>query len=156
MIPQESADDITAALKPVVGPGSFLVSDKQNSFTAAAADMGLEIETVTHSKREYVRDDVQSGTVDGLGGMLERAKDGVYHRLGREHLQRYVDEICFRWNCRTRFRELDRARRWRWVIMLKPLPEQLRRLMRSSVGRRIRRTPNYGFEIVENSLPVPL
>lgn len=34
----------------------------------------------------------------GLGGTLERAKDGVYHRLSREHLQCYLDEICFRWN----------------------------------------------------------
>ncbi len=56
-----------------------------------------------HSKREYVRDDVHSGTADGLEGTLERAKDGVYHRLSREHLQRYLDEICLRCNCRTRF-----------------------------------------------------
>jgi hypothetical protein len=156
VIPGDSADDITAALSPIVAPSSFLVSNKQNSFTAAAGDMGLEIETVIHSKREYVRDNVHSGTADGLGGILERAKDGVYHRPSREHLQRYLDEICFRWNCRTRFRELDRARRWRWVIRLKPLWEQLCRLMRSSTGRRIRPTPNYGFETVENPLPMPL
>jgi transposase-like protein len=156
VIPEESADDIMAALSPIVAPGSLLVSDKQNSFTAAAADMGLEIETVIHSKREYVRDDVHSGTVDGLGGTLERAKGGVYHRLSRGHLQRYLDEICFRWNCRKRFRELGRSRRWRWVIVLKPLVEQLRTLMRSSIGRRIRRTPNYGFEVVSNQLPRPI
>lgn len=156
VIPEESADDIMAALSPIVAPGSLLVSDKQNSFTAAAADMGLEIETVIHSKREYVRDDVHSGTVDGLGGTLERAKDGVYHRLSRGHLQRYLDEICFRWNCRKRFRELGRSRRWRWVIVLKPLVDQLRTLMRSSIGRRIRRTPNYGFEVVSNQLPTPI
>ena len=74
MIPQESTADITAALNPIVAPGSLLVSDKENSFTAAATDMGLEIETVIHSEREYVRDDVHSGTADGLGGILERAK----------------------------------------------------------------------------------
>lgn len=32
VIPEESADDITAALAPIVAPGSLLVSDKQNSF----------------------------------------------------------------------------------------------------------------------------
>lgn len=96
VIPEESANDITAVLSPIVAPGSFLVSDTQNSFTTAAADMGVEIETAIHSKREYVRDDVHSGTADGLGGTLERAKDDVYHRLSREHPQRYLDEICFR------------------------------------------------------------
>jgi hypothetical protein len=42
------------------------------------------------------------------------------------------------------------------VIRLEPLWDQLRKLMGSSIGRRIRRTPNYGFEVVANPLPFPV
>jgi hypothetical protein len=42
------------------------------------------------------------------------------------------------------------------VIRLKPLWNQLGKLMRSSIGRRIRRTANYGFEVVQNQLPTPI
>jgi hypothetical protein len=38
-------------------------SDKLNSFTADAADIGLEIETVIHSKREYRRGFSMAGSV---------------------------------------------------------------------------------------------
>jgi hypothetical protein len=84
---------------------------------------------------------------------LELAKNGVHHRLSREHLRRYLDEICFRWNCRTRFRELDRAKRWRWVIRLKPLGDQLSKLVRSSMPDPM--DTELWFEVVADALPAP-
>jgi hypothetical protein len=41
------------------------------------------------------------------------------------------------------------------MIVLKPILEQFAKLLRPSIGRRIRRTPSYGFEVVQNPLPVP-
>ncbi|MFG6519427.1 transposase [Sulfitobacter sp. 1A13496] len=36
----------------------------------------------------------------------QRALVGVYHNLGRQHLQRYLDEIVWRWNHRAPVREV--------------------------------------------------
>ncbi|ATI42079.1 hypothetical protein CBW24_08700 [Pacificitalea manganoxidans] len=37
---------------------------------------------------------------------VQRALVRVYHNLGRQHLQRYLDEIVWRWNHRDPFREV--------------------------------------------------
>jgi hypothetical protein len=62
--------------------------------------IGMGHETVVHSAKEFVRGKVHSNTADGIGSMLEWARMGVWHRMSRRHLQLYLDEIGFRWNCR--------------------------------------------------------
>ncbi|MDO6800451.1 transposase [Shimia thalassica] len=39
-------------------------------------------------------------TVEAVNSQVQRALIGVYHRLGRQHLQKYLDEILWRWNHR--------------------------------------------------------
>lgn len=41
-------------------------------------------------------------------------------------------------------------------MMLMLVLEQCAKPLRPCIGRRIRRTPNYGFDVVENPLPVPI
>src|SRR3546814_3897914 len=63
--------------------------------------------SVVHSKKEFARRDddledvVHSNSAEAFGSMLERALIGVFHRVGKKHIHRYVDEAAFRWNQRT-------------------------------------------------------
>lgn len=48
----------------------------------------------------YVDGDTHTNTIEGFGSLLKRGMFGQYHSVSRKHLQRYVDEFCFRDNRR--------------------------------------------------------
>ena len=55
---------------------------------------------VDHHRREYVRGDAYTNTAEGFFSLLKRGINGVYHHVGRGHLDRYCDEFSFRYNRR--------------------------------------------------------
>ena len=57
-------------------------------------------ESVTHGAGEYVRGDVTINGMESFWSMLKRGYIGVFHRLSREHLHRYVGEFEGRHNIR--------------------------------------------------------
>jgi hypothetical protein len=56
--------------------------------------------TVDHSIGEYSRDGVHVNSCESFFALLKRGVHGTFHHVGREHLHRYADEFCFRWNHR--------------------------------------------------------
>lgn len=58
---------------------------------------------VNHSAGEYVSKDGKSHTqtVESFFAILKRGIMGSFHSVSEQHLQRYVDEFCFRWNHRA-------------------------------------------------------
>jgi hypothetical protein len=99
VVPSEKADDVHAALDGVVAQPVKVFSDKDHTFISVLKALGADHQTVVHSAKEFVRGEAHSNTADGIGSLLERARLGVWHRMSRKHLQRYLDEISFRWNC---------------------------------------------------------
>src|SRR4029453_14053806 len=84
------------------------LSDKDHTFVNVIKALGAGHQTVVHSAKEFVRGEVHSNTADGIGSLLERARMGVWHRMSRLHLQRYLDEI----GCRTLGHRLRTPRQW--------------------------------------------
>ena len=58
---------------------------------------------VNHSASEYVSKDgaTHTQTVESFFAILKRGIMGSFHSVSEQHLQRYVDEFCFRWNHRS-------------------------------------------------------
>lgn len=75
--------------------------------------------------------------------------------MSRQHLQRYLDEISFRWNCRLKREFRTKSGRRRRIISTIPLPDMLSRLLKPSIGRQIRRSANYGLRVLPNFLFEP-
>ena len=48
----------------------------------------------------YVDGDIHTNTIEGFWALLKRGMFGQFHNVSRRHLQRYVDEFCFRYNRR--------------------------------------------------------
>ena len=48
----------------------------------------------------YVDGDIHTNTIEGFWALLKRGILGQFHHVSRRHLQRYVDEFCFRYNLR--------------------------------------------------------
>lgn len=55
---------------------------------------------VNHGKREYVRDNAHTNTIENFWSHLKRGIIGVYRVVSRKHLQYYVNEFVFRHNTR--------------------------------------------------------
>ncbi len=67
-------------------------------------------DTVNHSY-EYVRGNVHTNSIENFWSLLKRTIKGTYVSIQAEHLQKYVEEQCFRYNNREindqgRFMEL--------------------------------------------------
>ena len=53
----------------------------------------------------YVDGDIHTNTMEGFWALLKRGMFGQFHSVSRKHLQRYVDEFCYRYN----FRKAERG-----------------------------------------------
>jgi transposase-like protein len=97
--------DITAKtlkqfIRDNVDRSATILSDENSAYTGIGAEFDGGHHTVTHSKREYVRDDVHSNTVEGFFSLVKRGLYGVYHNVSKAHLHRYMSEFEFRYNNR--------------------------------------------------------
>jgi hypothetical protein len=55
---------------------------------------------VKHGTREYVRGNAHTNTAESFNGLFKRAVMGSWHSISKEHIDRYLDEQCFRWSHR--------------------------------------------------------
>jgi transposase-like protein len=55
---------------------------------------------IKHSRKQYVRGEVHTNTVESAFSLLKRAVTGTYHQLSIKHLQRYLNEFSYRFNRR--------------------------------------------------------
>ncbi len=67
------------------------VFDKAKSFTH---------EIVVHGKGNYVNGNAHTNNIEGLWNITKDAVCGTYNHVSRKHLQRYCDEVVFRYNTR--------------------------------------------------------
>ena len=58
-------------------------------------------ESVNHSKKEYVRGEVHTNTVEGYFSIFKRGMRGVYQHCSEKHLHRYWAEFDFRYSNRV-------------------------------------------------------
>jgi transposase-like protein len=78
---------------------SHMVTDELNVYHGL--DMGFASHnSVTHSKKEYVRGWVHTNSVEGFFSLLKRGINGIYHHVGKGHLAKYCDEFAFRYDLR--------------------------------------------------------
>lgn len=57
--------------------------------------------SVCHSDLQYVKGSVHNNTCESFNSMLERQYVGVHHYISKEHMQRYIDELVFKWNLKS-------------------------------------------------------
>ena len=62
---------------------------------------GYGHESVIHSRKEYVRGDVHTNGIESFSAIIKRGIMGVYHKVSKKHLWRYIAEFVARQNTRT-------------------------------------------------------
>ncbi len=153
LIPNARGAALGPIIKDWIDPSSTLMTDSNTAYRKIGQSFASR-HTVNHGKRQYSRlsNGAHINTVEAVNSQVQRALIGVYHRLGRQHLQRYLDEILWRWNHRqqeVKIRNLNALSGKKTVAtrVWKPIPvvEQMRGLLCCAVGRQVRRTLQWGL-----------
>lgn len=146
--------ELTTTVTGLVDLSSVLMTDR-NSAYHGVGKLFAEHHCVKHSAKEFVNKETNAhiNTAESLSGVIERARVGVYHRLTGYHVQRYLDEIVWRWNRRVPPKEgaaNSTGKHMRW----KPLPmmDLLRSLLSDAQGRQMRRSEVYGLRWPDKEL----
>ena len=64
------------------------------------ADHNTRHETVNHSMEEWTVGDVHTNSIEGVWSMFKRSIIGAFHKVSTKHLDRYLDELEWRFSNR--------------------------------------------------------
>jgi transposase-like protein len=96
-----TAEKVGKILYTNVRRKAVLVTDESRLYDFAG-DQFSEHQTVLHTARKYVnKDGYTTNNVENFFGVSKKGMVGTYHFCGEHHLQRYLDEFCFRYSNRS-------------------------------------------------------
>ena len=82
-----------------VAEGATVYTDQNPSYPGLVKK-NYKHESVNHSVGEYIKGQAHTNGVESFWSMLKRGHMGVYHKMSKKHLQRYIDEYVGRHNIR--------------------------------------------------------
>ncbi len=82
-----------------VETGSTINTDEWRSYTGLSTKFNHLV--VAHGKGQFVSGNTHTNTLEGFWSLFKRGIVGQYHQISAKHLDRYVDEFCFRYNNRN-------------------------------------------------------
>ena len=93
--------NLLPVIRENVGRESAVMTDELNTYSKLGDEFAKH-GTVVHSKKEYVRGDISTNTVEGYFSIFKRGMRGVYQHCSEKHLHRYLAEFDFRYSNRVR------------------------------------------------------
>ena len=76
-----------------------IYTDELKSYLGVA-DHNTRHETVKHSEEEWVVGDVHTNSIEGVWSLFKRSIVGTFHKMSVKHLDRYLEEMEWRFNNR--------------------------------------------------------
>lgn len=95
------AADLLPVIRANLSREARFMTDEMYSYKYIAEFEELTHESVKHSKKEYVRGEVHTNTVEGYYSIFKRGMKGVYQHCAEKHLHRYLAEFDFRYSNRV-------------------------------------------------------
>ena len=77
-----------------------IYTDELKSYLGIA-DEDTRHETVKHSEEEWVVGDVHTNSIEGVWSLFKRSIVGTFHKMSVKHLDRYLEELEWRYNNRN-------------------------------------------------------
>ncbi len=93
-------DELQAFVRAKIADECTAIMTDENRSYQGIADSNTRHETVDHFKKEWVRGDVHTNTLENVWSLFKRSIIGSYHQVSVKHLDRYLDEFEFRFNNR--------------------------------------------------------
>lgn len=105
-----SYKSLTVPILRTVKRSATLFSDEWKGYRTVSKL--YEHYTVDHGHGQYVDEDAYTNNIEGFWGIMKRGLTGIYNHTSKKHLQKYVNEFCFRYNCK----ELSGAERFNLLL----------------------------------------
>jgi transposase-like protein len=93
-------DEVAQIVRANVAKEAKLTTDESRLYSAVGKEYAAH-DFVTHGRREYVRGDVSTNTVEGFFSIFKRGMRGIYQHCHEKHLHRYLAEFDFRYSNRV-------------------------------------------------------
>ena len=84
----------------VMDEAEAIYTDELKSYIGIADD-DTRHETVNHSAEEWVVGDVHTNSIEGVWSLFKRSIIGAFHKISAKHLDRYLEELEWRYNNRN-------------------------------------------------------
>lgn len=99
VVPNMKAVTVEGVIRTNVVPGSTVMTDEHVSYKGIGRTHYHH--TVNHSQGEYVRHfTIHTNGIESVWALLKRQIIGIHHWVSPKHLNRYVDEMTWRFNRR--------------------------------------------------------
>jgi transposase-like protein len=95
------AGDFLPIIRANLSREAKFMTDELSAYKVVAEIEELDHDSVKHSKKEYVRGEVHTNTVEGYYSIFKRGMKGVYQHCAEKHLHRYLAEYDFRYSNRA-------------------------------------------------------
>lgn len=99
VIPDVKKQTLLPLVYANVLPGSTMYTDEWGPYKDLMYDYDHQV--VEHGKGQYKNGYACTNNIEGFWSQLKRSIIGIYHWVSPKHLQRYCDEISFRFNHRN-------------------------------------------------------
>jgi len=113
-VPRVTADNLREMVASTVDETAHVMTD--SSTVLKSVPMNQKHSQVNHFAKEYVRREdgvcISTNSVEGYFATLKRGINGVYHHVGKNHLDQYLREFDYRHN----IRRLDDDQRFRVAV----------------------------------------
>jgi transposase len=97
-VPDAYMNTLDPIIRENVVLGSQISTDEHKSYGRLSE--GYNHQTVVHSKKEYVRGDVHTNTLEGHWSHFKRAVKGTHVHISGKHMWKYIGEFSYRRNNR--------------------------------------------------------
>jgi transposase len=100
-VPDVKMDTLCDTVREFVMPRSTLFTDEYPSYNTVSKGRRYIHQRINHSAKVYVQGDIHTNTIEGFWSLVKRGIGGVYHSIGLNYLQSYLNEYSFRYNRRN-------------------------------------------------------
>ena len=94
-----TSENVLNRVKDKVNEGAVIFTDAASQYKTLHGKGYLHY-SVTHGKKEYVRGQVHTNSIEGYWSLFKRGVFGIYHFTSKKHLNKYLDEFSYRFNTR--------------------------------------------------------
>lgn len=100
-VPDRQTHTVLNALTKNISKEAELMTDDAGVYRKVVKVGYSKHNSIKHSRRQYVKGNVHTNSIESFWALFKRNYHGTYHSMSKKHLQRYIDEITFRFNNRA-------------------------------------------------------
>lgn len=91
--------DMASMVVNTLSNEAVLITDASGIYPPIANNFAGH-EVINHSEKEYVRGIIHTNSIEGVFSLFDRMVIGTYHYISPKHMQKYANELSFRFNSR--------------------------------------------------------